>query len=523
MGQVEGSILVEPITGNFLFPAVGDKPLASMDPRVGKQFNQARAPYTTDSLAAAIRDGKDSSGRVMSVLMPRYDLSPTEIQSLINYLRQLSVRPEPGVSHENIRIATVITPDVDPIRRKTMIDMVQSIVRQKNSSTVTGRQNRTRHHMVSAAEMILGTERSWTLDIWELKGSPQTWKTQLSELYAAHPVFAIISGLSHSTWQPVHDFCDVEQVPCWFPSVAVPGEQTSPYAFYFSGGVTLEATVLAKHLLSQTTKPSRVTQIYRDDTVGQTGSKALVHALKGSSISVNSVVLNADLPPAEALKMAMKGLSQKDVVMFWLRPTDIEGLHGMKPVHRNHYFSGSLSMAEMAPLDEVWSQHSHLVYLYELPEKRAKNLEYFHIWLNVRKIPLVDEVMQSEVFFAFNFLSDTVAEMLNNLHREYLIERAETMMSKREASKAEQETRDRLALGRTGELINRRGVPNMKEAFRVKILKHNEETVKSDGTTIYPRLSLGPEQRLASKGAYIVRFADKNRKTLIAETTLIVP
>ena len=43
------------------------------------------------------------------------------------------------------------------------------------------------------------------------------------------------------------------------------------------------------------------------------------------------------------------------------------------------------------------------------------------------------------------------------------------------------------------------------------------------GTTIYPRLSLAPGQRTASKGAYIVRFAGDSGQELQAESDWIVP
>jgi hypothetical protein len=106
----------------------------------------------------------------------------------------------------------VITPEVEPERRKAFIDMMRVIVRQKNGSTVTAAQNKTRHHMISAAEMVLGTERNWALDIWELQGPPETWREQLAALYRKQPVFALLSGLSNSSWQPIQDFCDQEHV-----------------------------------------------------------------------------------------------------------------------------------------------------------------------------------------------------------------------------------------------------------------------------------------------------------------------
>ena len=183
--------------------------------------------------------------------MPRYALSGADLQALTVYLKQLSAQWSPGVSTGSIRFASVITPEVDPLRRQVVKDMLQLIVRQKNGSTHPAREGRTRHHMTSAAELILGTERKWELDIWELQGAPQTWAAQLDALYRSRPVFALLSGVSQGAWQPVHDFCEREKVPCWFPSVDLPAQTPSPYAFYFSGGVALEAQVLAQQLLAQ--------------------------------------------------------------------------------------------------------------------------------------------------------------------------------------------------------------------------------------------------------------------------------
>ncbi len=141
----------------------------------------------------------------------------------------------------------------------------------------------------------------------------------------------------------------------------------------------------------------------------------------------------------------------------------------------------------------------------------------------MRKLPLVDEAMQSEAYFALNFLTDTVSEMLNNMYRDYLMERAETMLSKREGGKAEQEARDRLFLGRTGDMERKYGERTAPPGTRVTIQPHAGSAVKSEGTTIYPRLSLGPGQRFASKGGYIVRFASPEDVKLIAESDWIIP
>jgi cytochrome c553 len=524
MGSVEGDIQVPPITGTFLFADKDDKPLATMDPRVSKRFNQSHEAYTESTLAEAIIRGTNNRGREMNVLMPRYNLTGPEMKGLAAYLKQLSSQWSPGVTVDNIRFATVITPDVDPLRRKVFIDMMRTIFRQKNGSTMTAtKQGTGRRHMVSAAELVLGTERKWTLDIWELQGAPETWGEQLATHYRNQPVFALVSGLTNSTWQPVHDFCDSRQIPFWFPSAELPVLSESPYSIYFSRGVVLEADILAQYLKNRKDSSEHLIQIFHNDNAGRAASQKLTQALAGSATRVENRMLPDGEAINEALNRVMANIKPGDAVMFWLRPDDMLALNNFKPVSNKNYFSAILAKAEHAPLPEDWKVNSHLVYPYELPEMRETNLAYFHAWLNIGKQPLVDEVMQSEAFFALNFMTDTVAEMLNNVYREYLLERAETMLGKREGSKVEQESRDRAVLGRAGDLMRKHGDRMVDEGNRIPLSNQPGMVNMGQGTSIYPRLSLGPGQRFASKGGYIVRFENAKSEKLIAESDLIVP
>lgn len=522
LGQVEGGTSVPPIAGHFLFGQPGNQQRVNMDPRVSKLFNQAHEPYNASSLADAVVKGNNNRGQVMSPAMPRYALGGADLQALEVYLKQLSAQWSPGVSDASIRFATVITPDVDPVRRQAVKDMLQLIVRQKNGSTHPAQERRTRHHMTSAAELILGTERKWELDIWELQGAPETWGQQLDQRYRSQPVFALLSGVSQGSWQPVHDFCVREKVPCWFPSVELPVQTASPYAFYFSGGVALEAQVLARQLLAQTPRPSRVLQIYRDDESGRAASQALAQALHGSGVAVESQLMNPELPPVPALQRALAAASADSVLMLGLRPDDVAALETLQPVGATRYFSGLLGRGERAPVPAVWRLNSHVIYPYALPENRRTQLIYFNAWRNLRNIALVDEALQSEVFFALNFMTDTLSDMLENFYRDYLVERAENMLSRREGGKAEQEMRDRTALGAPGELEKKHGHNKLDEATRVPLLQHMAGP-ESQGTTMYPHLSLGSGQRFASKGAYIVRFANPLGDGLVQESDWIVP
>jgi hypothetical protein len=295
----------------------------------------------------------------------------------------------------------------------------------------------------------------------------------------------------------------------------------SAYAFYFSRGVVLEAEVLARYLKDQGKTPQHLVQIYRDTDVGRAASQALTHALEGSAVTVENRALKADGDAGDELRSALSSIKENDLVMFWLRLNDVAILEKMKPVAgAKNYFSAHLGNPEHGISSADWNASSRWVYPYELPELRQANLAYFRMWLNMSKVPLVDEAMQSEVFFSLNYFTDTVSEMLNNMYRDYLLERAENMLNKREGSKAEQENRDRGMLGRPGDMAMRLGTNTRDESVRIQI-PGDQNAVKSRGTTIYPRMSLGPGQRFASKGGYIVHFAEGNK--LVAESAWIVP
>jgi len=522
MGSVEGDIQAPPVTGNALF-GTGDKVIATMDPRSGKAFNLAHDPYSEESLAQALRTGRHGNGSPMNVLMPRYDLRDADMKALVSYLRHLSTEWSPGVTADTIRFATVITPDVTPERRAVFRDMVSKIVAQKNGSTkVAGRA--TRHHMTSAAELVLGTERRWVVDVWELQGEPETWAKQLDEFYARQPVFALISGLGDGEWGPVDAFCDRETIPCWFPSVARPPTAAPQYTIYFSGGARLEAQVLAKHLRGAGAHGTRrVVQVFRDDSTGRASAAAFAAAVAGAGIQVEDRPLTGDatttLPPLLA------DVSADDVLMLWLGPADVSALAPLPAPAAATYFSSVLGGSDRIPVPVQWKALARLVYPYELPARRAANLAYFKSWLNQRHVPLVDEVMQSEVYFSFAFLTDTISEMLDNLYRDYLIERAENMISRREGGKAEAEyyssTQSHVRThSQSGGVIS--AEPASKEAPGLQALQLAGTSFGvREGTTVFPRLTLGPGQRLASKGAYIVHFAEGG--ALSADGGWIVP
>jgi hypothetical protein len=527
MGSVEGDILVPPVTGQALYAGqrLRERVVAPMDPRFGRLWNQSHAPYTDQSLMAAIRDGTHVSGRVLSTAMPRYKISESDLSALTAYLKQLSAQWSPGVSADEVRFATVITPGADARRRQAFLDTLHGAIEQKNANTLPGHR-----HMINAAEMVMRSERRWVLDVWELQGAPEFWGAQLQARYQAAPVFAIVSGLGESTWEPVHDFCQREQVPCWFPSVPLPPQRAQGdfYALYFSRGIELEAAALVRHLAAGGHRPARIVQLLRDEPAARAAAQVLRREAGTAGFAVEDRLIAEG--SADPLRAALAVVKPGDVVMLWLRRADLELLGGVAAPAVPVYLSAELIGGEHAPVAAPWKKAVRLVYPYELPDKRAPNLAYFNSWLKVRGLVLVDEPMQSEVFFAVNYLTDTMSEMLDNIYRDYLIERAENMLSRRESRKAADETIARTQAHPPAPEVAQasKQAPGAIFGDRLQGNVHagsigTPAFGERQGTTIYPRLSLAPGQRFASKGAYIARYGQADSDALVAESEWIVP
>lgn len=469
MGAVEGNTIIPPVNAEFLFKRT-NRTLAIVDPRIPMGFNLPQSSYDEQSLAKSIRDGVKVGGTPMEWrFMPRYPLEEGDMRALTAYLRQLSSTVSAGVEEQKIRFATVITPEVDAPTRKVVIDGLKTYFITRNSQWRPG----PRHHR-TGFEVYPRTPRAWELAVWELEGEASTWPEQLRRHYQENPVFALISGLSTVPFQALDEFCNQQRVPCLFPTVdATPGQE-SRYSFYFSKGVVLEADILASHLRTKPGKkpPARVVQIVHDDEIGRLAAQSLEASLKVQPAIKTETRLLPD-NRVESLKKALAGLKAEDVVMCWWRNGDYEHLQKIKPPPaRGLYFSTFMGRGENAPLPQAWKDRAELVYPYEKIDKRVSQLVSFYSWVNTNGFPALSERIQSEVYFNLLLLSEATGQMLDNLYQEYLVERVE----------------DILSMG-----FNR---------------------------TIYPSVSLGPGQRFASKGGYVMRF---QKGKLVAETELIIP
>lgn len=449
LGGGEGQVAVRPIAGHLLFG----------QPR----RSASRPPYQQADLARALREGVDPTGRKLDALMPRYELDDKEVAQLAAYLGQLAQQDAPGVSASEIHFATVIAPGVAPEREQAMLGVLRAFFAGKNGGTRLESQRREIGRKLVGSEQMYRAYRKWRLHVWHLSGPPQTWRGQMERFYRRQPVFALLGGAGASVWQPVHDYCEHYGIPCLFPSLDYSGIPQSGYAtFYFSRGAALEAEVLARHLASSGAAGS-IVQVFRDDERGRAPARVLRAALRQRGIGAPAEQTLSGGIPSSAFWEQLLEQAQTQTLVLWLDDADLASF----PVYRAPppqlgalYLSTSL-VAQPQRLGDAgsWADKVRVVDQFETAQDRAQRMTRMHAWLRSRKVPLADERIQANTYFAATLAGDALAHMEGIFSRDYFIERVEHM--------AEQSL-----------------LPS-----------------------VYPRLSLGPGQRFASKGGYVAGFA----------------
>jgi hypothetical protein len=414
-----------------------------------------RPAYTPETLAVALREGRDPSGRTLAPLMPRYRLSDEEVAQLAAYLQGLSAAPSLGVDGEAIHFATVVTDGVDPGRRKAMLDVMEAYVRWKNAET--------KH---SAARLgsspwyrdeFYGSYREWKLHVWDLHGPARTWPAQLAAHYRAQPVFALLSGIGAGSWQPVHDFCERFEVPCLFPNTDLPvAAPAGAYALYLSPGLAVEAEALGRRLAES--PAGRIVQVYRDVDEGRVPARAL-RSIRGR-LEERTIPQGQALTPAFWKRLVRE--TRPDVLVLWLGPDDAATLRAaadaFAPV-RQIVFSGALLGEAEPDLPVGLREKALLTWRFALPGHEEPLTYRVRAWMRARGVERTHERLQLDTWFALAVADHSLTHIVESFSRDFFVESVE------------------------------------------------EETENALNPGVFPSLSLGPGQRFASKGSYVVRLA----------------
>ena len=430
-----------------------------------------RPPYDDASLARAIRAGTDVSGRAMNAAMPRYALDDAALSALTAYLRTLSVAASPGVTETQVHFATVIQPGTSTEQRRALVEMLEVYFKDRN------RGQRAELRRENAGQVHLGrTYREWVLHVWELQGASDTWGAQLEHYNQQQAVFALVSGLGSASWQPIHDFSERHELPCILPQADVPVvEGQGYYTVYLSQGITLEAQSLAK-FLRDADEHGPVVQVYRREDAANTAAAAFRKAWAAGQRQLSDHVLEAQPDAAYWRELAREAPGA--TLVLWLRPEDLANAQPLtdkaSPL-KAVYLSSALVGEQPNGMTADDAGRLRLIYPQDLPAAREARLDLVKRWMSNNGIKPADERLQLNTYIAATVVGMMVTHSKDTYSRDFLLERMEHRLG------------------------------------------------TSLETSIYPRLSLGPGQRFASKGSYIVKVNAGAERTLSLLSDWIVP
>lgn len=402
MGTIEGGQIPAAIAGPLLFAA---------------EPQRQRPAYTQATLARALRSGVDAAGRMLDPLMPRYPLSDNDIEALSAYLRVLSTGPSPGVTADVVQIATLIGPDVPDDVEKAVLAVFEKYVADRN---------RMAHQRLRGGRFPKQWKevlRTWELNVWRPKGHSDTWTDQLIAFQKQQPVFAMVGGLSEQPWQPVHNFCESERMPCLLPNVNVPPDPVvGDYSIYFSPGLTLEAELLAA-AVAKRNLTGNVLAIVASEATRQSvvAAEKFEKALRQHGGVTNIIDIN-QLDSKQQLERALMAAPNAIVLLTNLE-TLLPWLDTFNRAPVPLFFSSSLLENAWDALPESLSRRGTMAHLTAVPGERDSALTRFHIW--ARKLSISHERHQALAYFSLLAFTENYKHMQQYLLRDYFLDKFE--------------------------------------------------------------------------------------------------
>lgn len=477
MGSLEGGVSTPPITAPKLFQRqFWQFPNLTEAERVeaGVAQSRLRRPaFTDESLAEAIRTGVDPAGRELNGVMPRYDLAPEDMAILVAYLRTLSASYSPGVSATTLHFAMVVTEDVTPTELEALRVPLDNFIAMHNRLP-QGFGNRT-YRSTSGRDMSL-SHRQISLATWRLAGPPATWRAQLEAHLRREPVFALLGGMSHGEWRPIHDFCESQGLPCLFPITDLPVvSEKDWYTLYFSKGVYQEGEAAARFLLGRPEGafPDRVIQVVSDSPRARALAAGFEAAWREDGRPLPRTVR---IPPGTFRKETLQALAGKDgaaALVLWTGPEAypaLATLHGgPEPVV---IMASGLLGPELEKLPEAARAATYVTYPFRAPADEPKFSRYANSLL--RGLSALDNT--ERIYTRMYSLVEVLKQALMDMDRYYY-----------------------------------------RDAF-LDALGMQKDRVLPD----YERLSFGPGQRYASKGCYVMRLSPGPRPALVKASDWVI-
>jgi len=259
LGTREGGVGIPPIAWKAL-----------VAPREASAARSGRPGYDEAALARALAEGIDPAGRPLAAGMPRFQLTPTQVTALFDYLRIVGTERDldPGIAADEIRVGAVL-----PL---------------SGAQAEWGRAMRAGLETALAnAGPIYGRRlRVITVDAGD--DAAAAWR----HLAASDQVFALVATVLPAGAEAVED---TQDVPVIGPLVPTPA-QIAANQFYLLAPVEDQMRVLVDELADETPHSLRLAIIGPEGNVADAVTDQA--ARNGAMVVRRTNVLTAVLPPA---------------------------------------------------------------------------------------------------------------------------------------------------------------------------------------------------------------------------------
>ncbi|MDD2582421.1 MAG: ABC transporter substrate-binding protein [Desulfuromonadaceae bacterium] len=485
LGSFEGGVATPPTTASKLYkpyrrpPSIGDIPDRAGRYTYSKTVLE-RPAYTRETLAKALRFGTDPAGQIFNDIMPRYPLDDSDMDILISYLESLSLAPSPGVSSREFRFATIITDDVNQEDRQALLQSLQSFIDQKNHQLALYN-DFVKFGYTPTIDMKYSFSQA-SIDVWELKGNSKTWQGQLVSYNISKPVFAILGGISNKSWQPIHDFCEAQRIPCLFPITDLPVvSATGWYTYYFNKGYGQEGEAVARYL----------------------------HRLENLPVETPILQIVQDSPAGRALAAGFEGswheLERPAVTTLTLTAQQLHDQTSLNKLLKKHKPAVLLLWTDAGPLPNLTTLVAGLA----LPGKVFISSGYMG-----NKTANIPETVRSRVYITYPYRLSPYVGTRDSAYDATI----PTLSSAKDFG-------DRRIASRTTAMLKQtllRGLnllfDNLYRDHLLDIMSTQMDQIVRD----YERLSFGPGQRYASKGCYIIQLGAGANPALLPRSEWVI-
>ncbi|GAB4572750.1 MAG: ABC transporter substrate-binding protein [Rhodothalassiaceae bacterium] len=487
MGTSEGGSYVSPITAGTLFNE--RKPNLALrlerfreyykDPQTNAFKTETtrgrlRPAFTDETLAAAIRTGIDPAGRELDDVMPRFVLSDQDAANLVAFMKTLSPEPSEGVD-QFVHFATIIAGDIAPETADAHEKLMTMFADWINKDIVTdlSRPGFSPYYRSDFTQSY----REWRMHVWKLDGPPESWPAKLDAYYEQQPVFAVIGPLVEADYSPVAEFCNRRATPCILPSTELPapGDQEGGYTLYFSRGLLLEADAAALWLSREATLPRHILQI---SLGGPLSDRPAAQFLKAATTYPDLKVETRSVADEAELREALETAGRDDALLIWSGNRSDEAIRALNASQSRAgliLLTSKAHAAAVATLDPKLREKTRLIWPYDKPTAYHADGLRVRAWIRSRRLPITEWRYQLQGYYAMKTTEFAMGHLLSDYYKDYLIE----------------------------------------------IIEHDIGAGFDPGP--HPRLSLGPSQRYASKGAFIMRFDDAAKDGIEPITDWLIP